>query len=80
MSRRLRGARGVSPSGVDGSVVVEADQTRWVLIRRDLRNERALADLPGPEDRDRPAVGQRIHHIGAKVPAEQTLGHRWVIN
>lgn len=46
-----------------------------MFVGGDLGGERAFADLARSEDRDRAAVGQRIHHIAAEVTIEQALGH-----
>jgi hypothetical protein len=46
-----------------------------VLVRGDLSNERALADLARAENRDSSAVCQRVHHVFTEVTREERLGH-----
>jgi hypothetical protein len=41
-------------------LVVEADQPGGVLVCPDVRDERALADLPGPEQRNGTAFSKRL--------------------
>ncbi len=56
-------------------LVVEADQSGGMLVCRDVCDERALTDLPGPQQRDGATFGKRFEDLRADVARKEVFRH-----
>ena len=65
----------ICPSCVRCRLIIEADQSGRVLIRRDVRDQCALADLPGSEQRDGAALSKRLKNLRANVTRKEAFWH-----
>lgn len=72
-----------SAEGYGGEAVAERERVGSgidqcagrVLVCRDVCNERALTDLPGPQERDGAALGKRFENLWADVACKEIFQH-----
>jgi len=67
--------RGVRACCARGGVIVKADQARGVVLRDEVGDQRALADLSRAEQRHSPAIAQRLQEITTDVSLKQAADH-----
>lgn len=61
----------VDASGVARRLIVERDDSGWVIVRHDLLGQRALADLSRTQDQHDSAVAERIDDQRTSVAFNQ---------
>ena len=64
----------IPAGGVPGGLIVECDDSRWMVVGGDLLGKSALANLPGTQHENHSTVVEGLNDKGAGVTLDQHEG------